>query len=355
MKRIFHIITTIENGGAEKQLLVLASEQIVLGHMVEIIPLKGKLELKEKLISQGANVNTILLNKNPLVQSILIKFYFRKSNPDTDIIHAHLPRAELISAFANKHLKFFITRHNSELFLPGGPRFISNILSKLVISRSNKCIAISKAVAEFLIASNEIFDGGKIEIVHYGFMPDDIKSAEYSYKENFIIGTISRLEPQKDVYTLLNAFAEFIKVKENGLLFIIGDGSMRLELEKHCNQIGISNKVTWVGKVQNVHAYLQRFNLFVLSTNYEGFGLVLLEAMQHGLPILASNNSAIPEVLGETSYSLFETGNSRILANKMLDLTEEKFRIKLAEENKARLAKFEPSVMAMKIMNIYEH
>ena len=355
MKRIFHIITTIENGGAEKQLLVLASEQIALGHIVEIIPLKGKLELEKKLISHGAKVNSSLLNKNPLIQLIMLRLYFRKRNPDTDIIHAHLPRAELISAFANKHLKFFITRHNSELFLPGGPRFISNFLSKLVISRSNKCIAISKAVAEFLIASNEIFDGGKIEIVHYGFMPDDIQSNEYGYKKNFIIGTISRLEPQKDLYTLLNAFAEFIKVKENGILFIIGDGNMRLELEQYCNQIGISDKVIWVGKVQNVHDYLKKFKLFVLSTNYEGFGLVLLEAMQHGLPILASNNSAIPEVLGETSYSLFETGNSRILAIKMLELTQEKFRIKLAEENRARLAKFEPTEMAMKIMKIYDH
>ena len=354
MKRIFHIITTIENGGAEKQLLVLASEQIALGHIVEIIPLKGKLELKEKLISQGANVNTFLLNKNPIVQLILIKFYFRKCISDKDIIHAHLPRAELISAFANKHLKFFITRHNSELFLPGGPRFVSNFLSKLVISRSNKCIAISKAVAEFLIKNREILDSKKIEIVHYGFMPDDVKSNEYN-NDNFIIGTISRLEPQKDLYTLLNAFAEFIKVKENGLLFIIGDGNMRLELEQYCNQIGISDKVIWVGKVQNVHEYLRKFKLFVFSTNYEGFGLVLLEAMQHGLPILASNNSAIPEVLGETSYSLFETGNSRILAIKMLELTQEKFRIKLAEENRARLAKFEPTEMAMKIMKIYDH
>ena len=252
MKSIFHITTTIENGGAEKQLLVLASEQIALGHIVEIIPLKGKLELEKKLISHGAKVNSSLLNKNPLIQLIMLRLYFRKRNPDTDIIHAHLPRAELISMLANSRSKFFITRHNSELFLPGGPKFASNLLSKLVISRSNKCIAISKAVAEFLIKNREILDSKKIEIVHYGFMPDDVKSNEYN-NDNFIIGTISRLEPQKDLYTLLNSFAEFIKVKENGLLFIVGDGNMRLELEQYCNQIGISDKVIWVGKVQNVH------------------------------------------------------------------------------------------------------
>ena len=223
MKRIFHIITTIENGGAEKQLLVLASEQIALGHIVEIIPLKGKLELEKKLISHGAKVNSSLLNKNPLIQLIMLRLYFRKRNPDADIIHAHLPRAELISAFTNKHLKFFITRHNSELFLPGGPRFISNFLSKLVISRSNKCIAISKAVAEFLIKNREILDSKKIEIVHYGFMPDYVKSDEYN-NDNIVIGTISRLTFQKNINSLILAFDELRKSIPNLKLLIIGEG-----------------------------------------------------------------------------------------------------------------------------------
>ncbi len=63
---------------------------------------------------------------------------------------------------------------------------------------------------------------------------------------------------------------------------------------------GLPPYVKWVGKVDNVDNYLQLFDTFVLTSIYEGFGLVLLEAANAGLPIVASNISAIPEVLGRS-------------------------------------------------------
>ena len=122
-KKVTHLITTIERGGAEKQLLTLASEQVQSGLKVEVFFLKGKPDLKNKFEESGVKVNNLLVGKNFLRQIFLLSKQLRK-NPSP--IHAHLPKSELLAAIVvrNKHLIF--SRHNAEPFWPGGPRIISN-------------------------------------------------------------------------------------------------------------------------------------------------------------------------------------------------------------------------------------
>ena len=93
--KVTHLITTIERGGAEKQLLTLASEQVQSGIKVEVIFLKGKPELKKEFEESGINVNKLLTGKNFLHQIFLLSKYLRK-NPSP--VHAHLPKSELLAA-----------------------------------------------------------------------------------------------------------------------------------------------------------------------------------------------------------------------------------------------------------------
>ena len=102
--KVIHLITTIERGGAEKQLLTLASEQVQSGIKVEVIFLKGKPELKKEFEESGVKVNKLLAGTNFLKQITLLSKYLRK-NPSP--VHAHLPKAELLAAIvvANKYFK----------------------------------------------------------------------------------------------------------------------------------------------------------------------------------------------------------------------------------------------------------
>jgi hypothetical protein len=124
-KKITHLITTIERGGAEKQLLILASEQVKSGLKVEVFYLKGKPELKTEFEATGVLVNSNLVGYNFLKQILILSKYLRNFPSP---IHAHLPKSELIAAFAVSKKYFIFSRHNAEPFWLGSPKIISNLL-----------------------------------------------------------------------------------------------------------------------------------------------------------------------------------------------------------------------------------
>ena len=127
---------------------------------------------------------------------------------------------------------------------------------------------------------------------------------------------------------------------------------MKQELQNLAEQLEIGSAVTWLGRTKKIPQFLSSIDLFVLSSKYEGFGLVLLEAMATGTAILAANNSAIPEVLGENYPGLFATYNSEELANKIKEFPRLKGQYE--EILKKRLIHFEPHVMYQKIEDIYQ-
>jgi glycosyltransferase involved in cell wall biosynthesis len=360
--KVTHLITTIERGGAEKQLLTLTSEQVQSGLKAEVFFLKGKPDLKNEFEESGVKVNNLLAGKSFLRQIFLLSKQLRK-NPS--LVHAHLPKSELLAAIVvrNKHLIF--SRHNAEPFWPGGPRIISNLLSKFVCKKASQGIAISNAVKSYLIKKGEIPSGYTIDVVYYGFQKDistnaaglglitNIMSGQSS---NYKIGTIGRLVPQKDYPTLLSAFSNVLKSMPNIDLYIVGEGYLQKELIESSKSLGINDKVYWLGKTEYIKEFLSKIDLFILPSKYEGFGLVLLEAMVAKKPVIAANNSAIPEVLGKTYEGLFSTGNANALAQQIkVAISDSSFSERLVQSYASQLNLFDPSEMNRNIKNVYSN
>jgi glycosyltransferase involved in cell wall biosynthesis len=171
----------------------------------------------------------------------------------------------------------------------------------------------------------------------------------------FIYGTVARLTPQKNLSVLLQAFAKMPNhFREESLLCIVGSGELEENLKQEALELGIDKEVIWVPRSQNVKQYYEQMDLFILPSNYEGFGLVLLEAMECGVPIIGANNSAIAEVLADDSGRLFETGNAEDLSNSMMDLREEFFLLHYQSAGKDRLNFFSPNVMSHKVDEAYK-
>jgi glycosyltransferase involved in cell wall biosynthesis len=319
MKSVTHVITTIERGGAENQLLILVQAQTRTGREVSVAFLKGEPELKQALLDAGAKVIDNLYGKNPIRQIFLLRSILKLNG--NQILHCHLPRAELITTFANRKLGFplVISRHNAESFFPGAPSFLARQLSRYVTSKARSCIAISSAVQNFLFENEEIDKKCSIRVIYYGYPVVSNYPPSRDLDENKkVIGTISRLVPQKDIPTLLRAFSRLTDRPDYELL-IVGDGRLENTLMDLANDLSLEN-VIWRGRVVDVQAELSRMDVFVLSSLYEGFGLVLLEAMSAGVPIVAARNSAILEVLGADYPFLFETGNDAELQRMITDL-----------------------------------
>ena len=354
MRSVIHVITTISRGGAENQLKVLVREQIKSGYKVEIFYLKDNPELSDSFEALGAKVDHRLFGQNIFLQYLILRRVVKQHD---GVVHAHLPRAELISTAATKGVGLIISRHNAEPFFPGAPRIASIFLSRYVERRSKIVIAISNAVSEFLLQSREIKNVGKLKVIYYGYDTDFIETKEKSPRlinTHFTVGTVARLVPQKDFPTLLKAFQSFLTKFPDSRLLVVGTGVLEKQLIKLSEQLGIHEQVTWYGKTNDVKSLIQQMDLFVLPSKYEGFGLVLLEAVQVGTPIIAARNSAIPEVLGTNSEGLFTTGNSDELFQKLVKFHDSSLRENLADEQRTRLEIFNPAAMIKSMNKSYE-
>ena len=352
MKSVFHLITTINRGGAENQLLILVKEQIRQGFEVHVVYLKGEPELRADFVASGALVHSELASLSPLIQP----FKFRRLiQGKSAIVHAHLPRAELVALLTFKKFKLFTSRHNAEPFFPGAPRVISNFLSRLVEIRSIKIMAISNAVKNFLVARGEVKHSENIEVVHYGYQMRFGGNVARESQTGKItkLGTISRLTSQKDIPTMLSAFLEYKARSPASSLSILGAGPLESELKNLSKSLGLSDSVNFLGRSSRIYDFLSELDAFILTSKYEGFGMVLLEAMDAGIPVIASNNSAIPEVLGDDFPGLCTTGESKEFCKKIDFLNDPVYRKMILDKQGVRLQLFGADVMSQKINEIY--
>ena len=207
LNRITHIISTIELGGAEKQLLVLTKEQIAIGMNVDVIYLKGIPTLKDEFESLGVNVINSFANKNFIRQIAQLMIISRTK---LEKFHAHLPQAELLAMFAIPRGNFVVSRHIAAQFAPRLPRYLSRKFSQLVTSRASGVIAISQAVADYLFRSDEVANTCKVYVVLYGAenmkslhktKADSVRESLNISDNSYLVGTIARIVEQKDFPT----------------------------------------------------------------------------------------------------------------------------------------------------------
>jgi glycosyltransferase involved in cell wall biosynthesis len=173
-----------------------------------------------------------------------------------------------------------------------------------------RVIAISEYIKEQLIAAG--IPEEKISVRYLGvdterFKPDDSArtrlASEYAIgPDEIVLSTVSYLRPIKNPQIIVQACGLLAQRGVRARLFVAGDGEMWAELQRLTAQLGITERVHWLGLVSNPVPLLQASDLFLLATVGEAFGLVLPEAMACGVPVVGAYAGAIPEVVkdGET-------------------------------------------------------
>jgi glycosyltransferase involved in cell wall biosynthesis len=255
--------------------------------------LKGKAELRDIFLKNKIKIHEDLFMKNIIQKIILFSKSIYKNKPD--VIHAHLPESELITRFSFRfNAKFIITRHFGGQFYPRSQVAISSILGKIASKPASAVIAISESVIINLINNREIYDNKKIKLVYYGFsrtefLRETTLNNPYAptIQDKIIIGTVSRLSPEKDLATLIKAFHILIKKLPNLELHIVGEGELKDSLKYLCDKLKLNRSVKFFGKRPDIAYFMSTLSVFVLPSKYEGFGMVLLEAISFGLPCIS--------------------------------------------------------------------
>ena len=164
--------------------------------------------------------------------------------------------------------------------------------------------------------------------------------------ENKTIVAMGRLTPQKGFDLLLDAFARIASVHPDWQLLILGEGELREELEAQKDRLGLQNRVAMPGIVSDPFPLLKKCDLFVLSSRYEGFGNVIIEAMACGLPVIATDCPSGPNeiIVDGVNGILVPNQDTPALATAMSNLIKsDRQRFQLATAAKKSLDRFELS------------
>jgi glycosyltransferase involved in cell wall biosynthesis len=159
-----------------------------------------------------------------------------------------------------------------------------------------------------------------------------------------VVAAMGRLSPEKDFLSLIRAFAMVHRQHPTARLVILGTGDQETELVDEARALGIESVVHLLGFQQNPFAYLARSTCFVLSSVWEGFGMVIVEAMASGAAVLSTDCPYGPaEILEDGAYGLMtEPGSIEGLRDGMLRLIEDpQLRADLAQRGRARAMRFD--------------
>lgn len=191
-------------------------------------------------------------------------------------------------------------------------------------------LGVSNAVRDDLRKSLPKWPKGRISTLYNRIDIDAVQDSQLPRLEArealglpaaaFIVGNVGRLHPDKDQATLIKGFANALaNLPAGSLLAILGKGRLEQDLKELANELGIGDQVKFLGQVPEARRFFRAFDVFALSSDHEPFGMVLLEAMAAGVPLLATACGGAIEVV-EGVGILFPLGDAERLAQGLQHL-----------------------------------
>ncbi|MEW6003491.1 MAG: glycosyltransferase [Nitrospirota bacterium] len=300
--------------------------------------------LEKKLKSKGVQVYCI--EKKEGIDFLLISRLRRLlQEKDIKILHTHNYSAWLYGVLAAKGIKDLRHIHTEHSNVDKKRRaWTERVLSRF----TDSIVCVSEDVKQSMIKNQKI-SPERITVIYNGvdtdrFCPDLEKRKAFRKKIGIkqdapVVGIVARLTPVKDHSTLLKAFSELSKANKDAVLLIVGDGELRNKLEHETEELGLRDRVLFLGERRDTPELLNAMDIFVLSSLSEGHNVSLLEAMATGIPTVVTSVGGNQEVILDrvTGY-LVPPGDSRILADRMKYLLKEKdLIIKMGKKARSRV------------------
>jgi glycosyltransferase involved in cell wall biosynthesis len=322
-------VPDLSGGGLERLQLDLAPLFIAAG--LEVTFLLGT--ARGTLVTQvPAEARVVSLNVARQLSSLLpIVRYLRRARPDILLVHTEHPAilslwARLIARTATRVI---VCQHNTLSAQSRRTHWqfrILPVLFRLFLGWADRIVAVSTGVADDLLTSCGV-PRERIDVIYNGVVGGDFarKCAAPVDHPWFgagvpVIVAAGRLVEQKDFATLITAFATVARERDVRLV-ILGDGPLRSSLTQLAQSLGIAERIDMPGFRTNPLPYLREAALVVLSSRFEGFGMVLAEALACGTPVVSTDCPHGPaEILDYGRYGrLTPVGDRAALAQAMVD------------------------------------
>ncbi|MBC7329579.1 glycosyltransferase [bacterium] len=336
--RLLQIIPSLDIGGAQRFLVDLCKNFDKEKFEIAVCVLVRKTHSFLESELRRNRIPMFFLNLrwtfHPLTISRLTNL-FKSFKPD--VIHTHLRaiRYVLIPSHLARipvhiHTIHNLAKYDTSFFFRGLNRMAFKYLNVIPVS-------ISKEVARSVKATY-----GVDSVVIYNGIPSREYFRDRRKGDNLIkILNIGKFKKAKNHLLLVEAFSKAVKEMPNLRLHLVGDGSLRRKVENRVKKLGLEEKVFFWGWRSDIPEILADCDIFALSSDWEGFGIVLIEAMASGKPIVATDVGGIPEVVeDEITGILVPPRDPEALANAILRLAkDEKLRKEFGERGREKAIK----------------
>src|SRR4051812_17529119 len=306
MKKILYVTTSTGLGGAEKTLSLLSSSLSKSEFEVSgIVSLKPLGFFGERMRSQGMRVDVFGMDRMPRPRDLSrLREIIEETKPD--IVHAFLYTAIQLSRMAKRLTAhpFKLVTSPRAIFRFRGP-FLRNI-DRMMKGVDDVLVSECEASRKYLL-SHMGYSPDRVVTVLNGLdatacspMPNDrlkVRAALGLKDTDVLVGTIGRMDPQKDPEALIEAVSDLFVDHPELRAILIGDGPLQTPLGERLMKGHLSDRIWLVGVKPETREWLAAMDIFVLPSRFEGLPNVLLEAMAAGLPVIATAVDGSVEVV----------------------------------------------------------
>lgn len=255
----------------------------------------------EEIENLGGHVYELQCGNGPFKRIKLIPrlaYFLKKHHYDIVHINSGSPGFNMISLLTVKMTcksKVIVHSHNAIFYSSKFLTVFYGICSVIFNKYADLRFSCSKEAGKFMFGRNGNFTviNNGIELERFRFdenkrkeIRDKIMSLHSEYK---IIGFVGRLEDQKNPGFVISIFNEILKKNRNSFLWMVGDGTLKDDVIKQINQLGIENHISLLGERKDVAELMQGMDALLLPSKFEGLGIVAIEAQTAGLKVYASD------------------------------------------------------------------
>ena len=354
-KKLMFVILSLSGGGAERVMLHIINHLDMDKYDIRLVTFEDVRDYQKEL---SPAVKQIYLNKKSRWDFFKLVFQLRKTimdyQPDTIISFDYYVNiiAILARSLTGRSFKLIISERNypeknlSEERL----RWLKKWLMKTTYRKADIILSVSNSIKDALEKDFKV-QPGKTRTVYNPIVVEDItlKSKEeishpfFRYSSDQVVISSGRLVRQKRFDRLLEAFSIVRKKMGNVYLIILGKGDLLEELRNKASKLAVSAYVDFVGFKSNPYAWISKADLFVLSSDFEGFPNVLSEAMACGTPVVSTDCLSGPReiITNGKDGMLVPPGDESALAEAMYRLlASDELREKFSREGKKRVEDF---------------
>jgi glycosyltransferase involved in cell wall biosynthesis len=304
-RRVLHVVDSLDLGGAQTFLLGLVKHLDRSRYLPEVACMHGRGVYAEVFAKEGITVHSLSPGKFP--PFYLPNFWRLMRSGRYDILHFHLFGSNLCAkplAILAGHAAIIVHDQCNDASRERNPLLLA---ADAFWNRCSDCvIAVSESTRRYLLDREDLPDdlvtmipnGIDVEEFHPPGKSDmqDSRRAWGIPPDAFVIGGVGRLVPQKNFHLFLEVAAQVAASRPEVLFVIAGTGPLEADLKAKADRLGLADKVRFLGHVDDRVGLYHALDFLMMTSDFEGTPMVLLEAMSSALPIIASAVDGIAEV-----------------------------------------------------------